>query len=171
MDEYVFETSDGKHLIMKSSTSVGFLKTTITPKIPPNTKTEAIYFVDGIRLLPLEYESYTIEDLIKLSNGAKHVYLFSFKIPKEKINITLPDALDPLEAIKTWKKEHNLSNYGGATRSYEGELGLTEYTTKYNHIENDFETEDKIYHITCENSKQKAKIIEDYVRALHYYLY
>ncbi|WP_320412188.1 hypothetical protein [Candidatus Phytoplasma ziziphi] len=43
---------------------------------------EAIYFDDGIRLLP--QLTYTIEDLLKLSNGAK-MFIFSLLAPKKEL--------------------------------------------------------------------------------------
>ncbi|MGI3136038.1 MAG: hypothetical protein ACN23H_00410 [Candidatus Phytoplasma vitis] len=46
-------------------------------KIFENKTIEAVYFDDGIRVM--EPNSRTIEDLVKLSNGAKKIYLFAFE--------------------------------------------------------------------------------------------
>ncbi|WP_320414844.1 DUF2963 domain-containing protein [Mulberry dwarf phytoplasma] len=74
-------------------------------------KIEAIYFDDGIRLLP--QETSTIDDLLKLSNGAKNIYLFSFNTQKRIKSIELHDAIDPYQAIRTWKRDNNLFDYEG----------------------------------------------------------
>ncbi|MDV3201488.1 MAG: hypothetical protein Q8872_01250 [Candidatus Phytoplasma australasiaticum] len=66
---------------------------------------EAIYFDAGIRVLP-EAPSSSLPDLLKLSNGAKNAYLFSFKVYKKEEHITLPDAPNPYQAIRDWKRDH-----------------------------------------------------------------
>ncbi|CAM11640.1 Conserved hypothetical protein [Candidatus Phytoplasma australiense] len=118
-------------------------------------------------------QKYTIEDLLKLSNGARNVYLFSFNTQKEEINITFPDSLDPQEAIKTWKQENSQTHHQGITQI----IKIPKYTSitlgppinkvikhdaNLTTIHHTFETTDKIYHITCTNTKQITKILEEY---------
>ncbi|AGL90036.1 hypothetical protein [Candidatus Phytoplasma australiense] len=57
---------------------------------PQQQQIEAIYFDDGIRFFPESSQTYNIEDLKKLSNGAKKIYLFSFTTKKESKKLNYP---------------------------------------------------------------------------------
>ncbi|AGL90517.1 hypothetical protein SLY_0601 [Strawberry lethal yellows phytoplasma (CPA) str. NZSb11] len=59
----------------------------------------------------INHQTYTIEDLLKLSDGAKNIYLFSFNTEKRIKEIKLPDAIDPYQAIRDWKRENNLYTF------------------------------------------------------------
>ncbi|WAN63494.1 hypothetical protein RS022_06600 [Candidatus Phytoplasma rubi] len=74
---------------------------------------DAIYYDTGIRIMPesASNRTYTIHDLLKLSNGAKNIYLFTFNVQKRKKFISLPDSFEPYQAIRDWKRENNLFTF------------------------------------------------------------
>ncbi|WP_323847684.1 MAG: hypothetical protein Q2306_02305 [Phytoplasma sp.] len=118
----------------------------------------------------------TIEDLLKLSNGAKNIYLFVFNTQKRAIHINLPDSVNPYEAIRDWKRDNNLFEYVGEYKEEKKEeytryedylrggklVPATNETFIFSKITNFFETEDKIYHITCQDRYQKKAFLEAY---------
>ncbi|MDV3182482.1 MAG: hypothetical protein Q8869_01240 [Candidatus Phytoplasma australasiaticum] len=144
----------------------------------------AIYFDDGIRLLPKDEKTYTLADLLKLANGAKNIYLFSFNIHKKAKYIELPSADDPYQAIRDWKRNNNLytfpplvkeSGYEEISKVFEDELDLTtNYGKKINTsvraklVLHYFETEDFDYVIKCDNSafqkERLTKYVKDYMK-------
>ncbi|MDV3195497.1 MAG: hypothetical protein Q8894_02140 [Sweet potato little leaf phytoplasma] len=91
----------------------------------------------------IKTQTYTLAGLLKLANGAKNIYLFSFNIQKRIKEIELPDADDPYQVIRDWKRENNLYTFPPLIKQsnyyYEG------YTLK--HV---CETANHIYHITCQ---------------------
>ncbi len=122
-----------------------------------------------------------IEDLLKLSNGAKNIYLFVFNTQKRAIHINLPDSLDPYKAIRDWKRVNNLYAYEGEynkqTRNGNNLITITEPSYKeikipytLTLIENTFETENKRYRITCQDTQPKKELLttyqKDYVKWL-----
>ncbi|XXP77326.1 MAG: hypothetical protein AB3N34_00030 [Lettuce witches'-broom phytoplasma] len=132
---------------------------------------DAIYFDDGIWIM--KPQQGTIEDLLKLSNGAKKIYLFVFNTQKKPIQIILPDSLNPYEAIRDWKRDNNLYAYKGEynkqTHNGNNLITITEPSYKeikipytVNLITNTFETEDKIYHIICQDTQPKSDILTNY---------
>ncbi|BAD04639.1 hypothetical protein PAM_554 [Onion yellows phytoplasma OY-M] len=132
---------------------------------------DTIYFDDGIRII--EPQQGNIQDLLKLSNGAKNIYLLIFNTIKRAIHINLPDSLNPYKDIRDWKRANNLYNYEGeynrASKSGNNPITITKPTYKeinisyaINLLENTFETEDKIYRITCQDTKPKRDILMDY---------
>ncbi|XXP77171.1 MAG: hypothetical protein AB3N34_02395 [Lettuce witches'-broom phytoplasma] len=132
---------------------------------------DAIYFDDGIRIM--KPQQGTIEDLLKLSNDAKNIYLFVFNTQKKPIQIILPDSLNPYEAIRDWKRDNNLYAYKGEynkqTHNGNNLITITEPSYKeikipytVNLITNTFETEDKIYHIICQDTQPKSDILTNY---------
>ncbi|MBS2126627.1 hypothetical protein J8J04_02955 ['Fragaria x ananassa' phyllody phytoplasma] len=155
-----------------------------------DVKIDAIYFDDDIRimsespkkqLLRQHIENIqeiaqlpdTVEDLLKLSNGAKNIYLFTFNTQKRPIHINLPDNINPYEAIRDWKRSNNLYAYEGEcnkqTQNGNNPITITEPAYKeikipytLNLIENTFETEDKIYRITCQDAQPKSDILNTY---------
>ncbi|WP_349402041.1 putative membrane protein [Candidatus Phytoplasma solani] len=145
---------------------------------------EAIYFDDGIRILPEDNQNCNIEDLLKLSNGAKNTYLFSFNVQerpkpaKKNKYIELPPSLDPYQAIRDWKRENNLFTFPPLTLE-------AEYVEKIEHAETYFEvtspcyrkfnipvklktvfcyfeTDDTIYSILCGDRIFKSQLVEKY---------
>ncbi|MBS2126594.1 hypothetical protein J8J04_02775 ['Fragaria x ananassa' phyllody phytoplasma] len=122
-----------------------------------------------------------IEDLLKLSNGAKNIYLFVFETQKKPIHINLPDSLNPYEAIRDWKRDNDLyaykREYNKQTHNGNNLITITEPSYKeinisytVNLIINTFETEDKIYRIICQDVQPKRDILinyqKDYVKWL-----
>ncbi|MFB0638523.1 hypothetical protein [Candidatus Phytoplasma solani] len=121
----------------------------------------------------IKSQSYTINDLLKLSNGAKNIYLFTFNTKKYIKTITLPDNIDPYTAIRDWKRVNNLYAYEGEynrhSESRNNPITITSPHYKeinisltVNLLENTFETEDKIYRITCQDTQPKKAILKDY---------
>ncbi|MFG6084866.1 MAG: hypothetical protein AB3F67_1320 [Candidatus Phytoplasma solani] len=137
---------------------------------------DAVYFDAGIRIMPenTPNKTYTINDLLKLSNGAKNIYLFLVNTIKNKIHINLPDSLDPYKSIRDWKRVNNLYAYEGKyNRHSESRNSPIKITSGHldkeinisltvNLLENTFETEDKIYRITCQDTQPKKAILNDY---------
>ncbi|WP_373402598.1 hypothetical protein [Candidatus Phytoplasma solani] len=137
---------------------------------------DAIYFDAGIRIMPenTPNKTYTINDLLKLSNGAKNIYLFAFNTKKYIKTITLPDNIDPYTAIRDWKRVNNLYAYEGEYNRHSKSINSSiKITTPNNYheinisftvnlLENTFETEDKIYYITCQDIQPKQTILKDY---------
>ncbi|MCQ9618826.1 MAG: hypothetical protein NOI47_000408 [Candidatus Phytoplasma pruni] len=126
-----------------------------------------------------------IEDLLKLSNGAKNIYLFTFIIEKRVITIDLPDSLNPYEAIRDWKRANNLSAYEGKWLKENGKVDFTEnnseirllvrshgFPTSFtvNVVINIFETKDKIYRIVCKDGQPKTDLWTTYIKAHHAWL-
>lgn len=135
---------------------------------------ENIYFDDGIRILPENKKNYTLEDLLKLSNGAKNIYLFSFNTQKRIKSIELPDAIDPYQAIRTWKRDNNLFDYEGEfipqTDRKEALLTASHNTTTTKatiscellQLKNIFETEKEKFIISCKDRNAKQRIFDNY---------
>ncbi|GLH61043.1 hypothetical protein [Paulownia witches'-broom phytoplasma] len=132
-------------------------------------KIEAVYFDDGIRLLP--QLTYTIEDLLKLSNGAKNVYLFTFNTQKRIKSIELPDAIDPYQAIRTWKRDNNLFDYEGEFIRQTGSMKVVLSTSPNRketiscellQFQNIFETKKEKFIISCKDEKAKERIFNNY---------
>ncbi|GLH60565.1 hypothetical protein PAWBP_3030 [Paulownia witches'-broom phytoplasma] len=130
---------------------------------------EAIYFDDGIRLLP--QLTSTIADLLKLSNGAKNIYLFSFNTQKRIKSIELPDAIDPYQAIRTWKRDNNLFDYEGEfihqTGSVKKALLITPnrkqtLSCEIHQLKNIFKTEKEKFIISCKDEEPKLRIFNYY---------
>nr|ABU55755.1 hypothetical protein [Clover phyllody phytoplasma] len=138
---------------------------------------DAIYFDDGIRIIP-ENQCYAIEDLLKLSNGAKNIYLFTFNVQKRKKIISLPDSLDPYQTIRDWKRENNLYTSPPLIKEgeYEEEIKEAEISfeitspsyKKFNIpfkvkiISHLFETDNTIYLLLCSDSSFKIKLAKQY---------
>ncbi|AOF54643.1 hypothetical protein MBSPM3_v1c1090 [Maize bushy stunt phytoplasma] len=136
---------------------------------------DAVYFDDGIRIM--EPQQGNIQDLLKLSNGAKNIYLFTFNIGKRGIHINLPDSLNSYETIRDWKRTNNLYTYEGEYKKYSEKvnnpINITSPASKtidifvnVNIITNIFETEDKIYWITCQDTQSKRDILNTYQKDL-----
>jgi hypothetical protein len=89
-------------------------KSGISIPLPNNlykTKTiSAIYFDDGIR--KINEKKGTIENLIKMGNGAKNIYIFSFQ--ENIINIDLGLQQKPYDAINNWKKNYKLYDFSNS---------------------------------------------------------
>lgn len=148
-------------------------------QILQNVKIDAIYFDGGFRHLPLKtLKSYTIEDLLALSNGAKNIYLFTFNVQKIKKVIELPESSDPYTAIRNWKRENNFifypplieeGNYDETIKELEISLEITSplykkinipFKTKIvSHI---FETDNTFYLLVCNDIPFKIKLAEKY---------
>ncbi|WP_342386444.1 hypothetical protein [Candidatus Phytoplasma asteris] len=138
---------------------------------------DTIYFDDGIRIIP-ENQCYAIEDLLKLSNGAKNIYLFTFNVQKRKKIISLPDSLDPYQTIRDWKRENNLYTFPPLIKEDEYEEEIKEAETyfevtspsnkkfnipfKVKIISHLFETDNTIYLIFCNDYSLKIKLVEEY---------
>ncbi|AYJ01095.1 hypothetical protein CWO85_00895 [Candidatus Phytoplasma ziziphi] len=140
-------------------------------------KIEAIYFDDGIRII--DSNKHNLNDLLKLSNGAKNIYLFAFNIQKRKVVIELHDSLDPYQAIRNWKRENNL--YTSLTLIKEGEydkeikeveigfevsapIGSKKFNIpfKVKIVSHLFETDNNIYLLLCNDSSFKIKLAKQY---------
>jgi hypothetical protein len=145
-----------------------------------NLSIDAIYFDDGVRVM--SKNTGTIKDLLKLSNGAKNIYLFSFKImkaPKKQININLDDNLDPYTAIRDWKRANYLYAYEGEYNKQSrksdtfisaDELAFLAFngiklSCTLNGLINIFETENNIYRIVCTDTQPKKDILSNYIKA------
>ncbi|QTX03275.1 hypothetical protein LFWB_7220 [Candidatus Phytoplasma luffae] len=128
----------------------------------------------------IKSQSYTIEDLTKLSNGAKNIYLFFLNVQKRKKIIELPDSLDPYQTIRDWKRENNLytfpplikeSEYKEETEKRNWDIEIT--SPSYKKIDIPFqikkifqclETDDCIYFVVCNDTLQ-IKLAEQYRNA------
>ncbi|MCQ9618815.1 MAG: hypothetical protein NOI47_000397 [Candidatus Phytoplasma pruni] len=132
---------------------------------------DAVYFDDGIRIM--EPHQGNIDVLLKLSNGAKNIYLFTFNIGKRVTTINLPDSLHPYEAIQVWKRANNLSAYEGEYKKHSEKINnpiniispaskTIDIFVNANIITNIFETEDKIYRIGCKDIQPKENILVTY---------
>jgi hypothetical protein len=108
---------------------------------------EAVYFDNGIRGTNSNIE---INDLLKLSDGAKNVYLFSFNVKKTKY-ITLSPSDNPYETIQKWKKDENILSTIINESPFEWKDGDNFNLTQT------VETKDIIYHINC-RSTYKEKL-------------
>ncbi|MDV3198462.1 MAG: hypothetical protein Q8888_02315 [Vigna little leaf phytoplasma] len=64
---------------------------------------QAVYFDEGIRVLPENLSPVPFTDLLKLANGAKNIYLFYFE---REVHINLGAVYDPTFAINTWINEN-----------------------------------------------------------------
>ncbi|MGL9687718.1 MAG: hypothetical protein ACQBVK_02935 [Candidatus Phytoplasma sp. TWB_XP] len=122
-------------------------------------------------------QTYTIIDLLKLSNGAKNIYLFTFNTKKREVKIELPDCADPYQAIRDWKRNNNLSNYEGEFiqkllqllkgdiefyNLLESEKGQIIISGKsFQHV-NIFETEKEKFIISCADTEPKKQILQNY---------
>jgi len=129
-------------------------------------KIEAVYFDDGYRL---EYPDISINNLIRLGNGAKNIHLYSFVI-KEKTKIDVPDTFEnPYTAIIEWKKQKGLFNNPQVIAKSDYTWEIKGDTFILTHI---VETEDKIYHIKfASNYNEKLQKWKDqcYIKLLHPY--
>lgn len=95
---------------------------------------------------------------------------------KETKKIPLLDSLDPHEAINKWKRDYNLHNYVGKCIKKEEKIqnninnnelsNNIEFSYFVDTILNIFETEDTIYHITCQNNKLKENLFIEYKNEL-----
>ncbi|WP_308705546.1 hypothetical protein ['Fragaria x ananassa' phyllody phytoplasma] len=114
-----------------------------------------------------------IEDLLKLSNGAKNIYLFVFNTKKREITINLPDSLNPYEAIRDWKRNNNLYAYEGIyhkeSESINNLITITapaykeiNISANVNVIGHVFQTENKRYRIICKNTEPKKVLLTTY---------
>ncbi|MDC9032173.1 hypothetical protein [Columbia Basin potato purple top phytoplasma] len=126
----------------------------------------------------IKSQFYTIEDLLKLSNGAKNIYLFHFNVQKRKKIIELPDSLEPYQTIRDWKRENNLYTYPPLIKEgeYKEEIKEAEISfeitspsyKKFNIpfkvkiVSHLFETDNTIYLIICNDSSFKIKLAEQY---------
>ncbi|AGL90520.1 hypothetical protein [Candidatus Phytoplasma australiense] len=162
--------TDGVELVFSEPVSV------LEP--PQQQQIEAIYFDDGIRFFPESSQTYTIEDLLKLSNGAKNIYLFSFNTKKRIKSIELPDAIDPYQAIRDWKRENNLYTFpplvqedDDEERSENRDAYIEINSAAYKKIEiifpikivkHTFETTDCCYYLVCKNDTLQIKLAEQY---------
>ncbi|CAM12062.1 Conserved hypothetical protein [Candidatus Phytoplasma australiense] len=163
----------------------------------------AIYFDNGVRLLPedkktrdlkqeiewreeikelyqeiIKRQTYTIEDLLKLSNGAKNIYLFSFVTKKSPQTIQLPDSADPYQAIRDWKRENNLYTFPPLVQeddyeeqSENRDAGFEINSPAYKKIsilfpikivKHTFETTDCCYFVVCKNDTLQIKLAKQY---------
>ncbi|MDV3174563.1 MAG: hypothetical protein Q8831_00730 ['Bonamia sp.' little leaf phytoplasma] len=99
--------------------------------------------INNFRQEIIKTQTYNLADLLKLANGAQNIYLFAFDIQKRIKEIELPDADDPYQAIRDWKRENNLYTFPPLIKQsnyyYEG------YTLKHT-----CETANHIYHIICQ---------------------
>ncbi|WP_284928618.1 hypothetical protein [Candidatus Phytoplasma sp. AldY-WA1] len=112
-------------------------------------KIEAVYFDDGYRL---EYPDISIDNLIRLGNGAKTIHLYSFVVI-DKLDLYKNDECDdPYIAIREWKKANNLFNNpqviakSGYAWQIRGEKFILTHTV---------ETEKEIYHIAFTSNYTK----------------
>ncbi|AGL90893.1 hypothetical protein [Candidatus Phytoplasma australiense] len=145
---------------------------------PQQQQIEAIYFDDGIRFFPESSQTYTIKDLLKLSNGAKNIYLFSFTTKKRIKEIKLPDAIDPYQAIRDWKRENNLYTFPPLVqeddyveRSENRDAGFEITSPAYKKIsipyliklvKHTFETTDCCYYLVCKNDTLQLQLAKQY---------
>ncbi|MDO8030282.1 hypothetical protein OC709_02050, partial ['Planchonia careya' phytoplasma] len=67
--------------------------------------------INNLRQEIIKTQTYNLADLLKLANGAKNIYLFSFNIQKRIKEIKLPDTDDPYQAIRNWKLDNNPCQY------------------------------------------------------------
>ncbi|WAN63304.1 hypothetical protein RS022_03780 [Candidatus Phytoplasma rubi] len=141
---------------------------------------DAIYYDTGIRIMPesASNRTYTIHDLLKLSNGAKNIYLFTFNVQKRKKFISLPDSFEPYQAIRDWKRENNLFTFPLLIQESEYEEQIKEVEIsfevtspsykkfnipfKVKIISHLFETDNTIYFLRCSDSSLKIKLAEQY---------
>ncbi|WP_373375506.1 hypothetical protein [Candidatus Phytoplasma solani] len=143
---------------------------------------DTIYFDAGIRIMPenTPNKTYTINDLLKLSNGAKNIYLFTFNTKKYIKTITLPDNIDPYTAIRDWKRDNNLFNYpplvkenGFITKRLDetqtsnqklknGDKLEGEACSKAIIVSQQFETNDTIYIVSCGNHSFVYQLLQRY---------
>ncbi|MDV3189012.1 MAG: hypothetical protein Q8844_01360 [Pigeon pea little leaf phytoplasma] len=153
-----------------------------------NDEIEVIYFDDGIRVLPSESLKYTIHDLLKLSNGAKNAYLFSFETYKNTQYIKLPDAPNPYQAIRDWKRENNLYTFPPLVKEYdyeekkiENDGANIEITSpiyikipipyKIQAVLHIFETDDCVYGLVCTNESFQKNIFKQYCNSFSNWLH
>ncbi|WP_369051706.1 hypothetical protein [Candidatus Phytoplasma citri] len=141
---------------------------------------DAIYFDDGIRIFP-PHQNYSLPNLLKLSNGAQKIYLFTFNTQKRIKTIELPDNADPYQAIRDWKRENNLYTFSPLIQEDEydeiSELlddGVCfEVTGAYGSkkicvpvrlkvVKHEFDTNDCHYLLLCGNAKSQSQLAEQY---------
>ncbi|AGL90522.1 FlxA-like family protein [Candidatus Phytoplasma australiense] len=129
----------------------------------------------------INHQTYNIEDLLKLSNGAKNIYLFSFKTKKNIEIIELPDAIDPYQAIRDWKRENNLytfpplvqeDDYEEQSKNREAYIEITSPAYKkisilfpIKIVEHTFETTDCCYYLVCKNDTLQIELAKQYLDA------
>jgi hypothetical protein len=106
-------------------------------------KIEAVYFDDGYRL---EYPDISINNLIRLGNGAKTIYLYSFNVlSKKEENIVLPTSSEPYDSIQLWKIEK--IDFDTTKESpFKWKVEANNFT-----LTQTVETENTIYHISCDS--------------------
>ncbi|MDV3139472.1 MAG: hypothetical protein Q8742_01920 [Candidatus Phytoplasma australasiaticum] len=146
-----------------------------------------IYFDDGIRLLPKK-PTYSLADLLKLANGAKNIYLFAFHTQKRIKEIKLPDAADPYQAIRDWKRENNLYTFPPLVKEYDYEEKKIEndganieitfpiyikipIPYKIKVVLHIFETDDCVYGLVCTNESFQKNIFKQYCNSFSNWLH
>ncbi|AGL90149.1 hypothetical protein [Candidatus Phytoplasma australiense] len=126
----------------------------------------------------INHQTYTIEDLLRLSNGAKNIYLFSFNTQKRIKSIELPDAIDPYQAIRNWKRENNLCTFPPLVQeddyeeqSENRDAGFEINSPAYKKIsilfpikivKHTFETTNCCYFVVCKNDTLQIKLAQKY---------
>ncbi|MDV3202780.1 MAG: hypothetical protein Q8901_02455, partial [Candidatus Phytoplasma stylosanthis] len=146
-----------------------------------------IYFDEGIRLLP-KNPTYSLADLLKLANGAKNIYLFAFHTQKRIKEIKLPDAADPYQAIRDWKRENNLYTFPPLVKEYDYEEKKIEndganieitfpiyikipIPYKIKVVLHIFETDDCVYGLVCTNESFQKNIFKQYCNSFSNWLH
>ncbi|MDV3196302.1 MAG: hypothetical protein Q8885_02190 [Candidatus Phytoplasma stylosanthis] len=139
-------------------------------------KIEAVYFHNGFRILS-NPENHTIHDLLKLTNGATKVYLFTFNTYKNTKFIALPDSPNPYQAIRNWKRENNLSTFPPLVEEgdYDIDSGIVNgifikdsFGNKFDipfrikTIGHEFETDECCYVIMCANGTYQKNLAIKY---------
>ncbi|MEC4559196.1 MAG: hypothetical protein U9532_03475 ['Conium maculatum' witches'-broom phytoplasma] len=94
-------------------------------------------------------------------------------LKKEQSTLISQDSLDPYKAIRDWKRANNLYSYEGiyhkeskssnnpitiTTPAYK-EINISVYVNVIGHV---FETENKRYRITCQDTQPKRDILNTY---------
>ncbi|KXT29434.1 hypothetical protein AXA84_0079 [Candidatus Phytoplasma oryzae] len=98
----------------------------------------AIYFDNGIR--SIDSSDKNVNDLLKMSNGAEKIYIFSIENSHKIIkNINLGLQPNPLEAILNWKKENNFFDLQGEYKEKK------DFNNNIEFILNTFSQKDTIY--------------------------
>ncbi|KND62795.1 hypothetical protein [Candidatus Phytoplasma phoenicium] len=146
-----------------------------------NKKQEFQQLQQSIATNFIQFPLYTIEDLLKLSNGAKKIYLFSFNVQKREKLIELPSSSEPYLAIRDWKRENNL--FSSPTLIAEGEyeehfvkdlftivININSVITqkfeipfKFKIISHCFETDHTDYILLCNDQLFKNNLVKEYV--------
>ncbi|AGL90478.1 hypothetical protein [Candidatus Phytoplasma australiense] len=126
----------------------------------------------------INHQTYTIEDLLKLSDGTKNIYLFSFNTKKRIKEIKLPDAIDPYQVIRDWKRENNLytfpplvqeDDYEEQSENRDAYIEITSPAYKkisilfpIKIVKHTFETTDCCYYLVCKNDTLQIELAKQY---------